>query len=315
MTSGPHPEYALSQGSAQRQNLGETERMVSAVAGGALALYGLARRDVPGLLLGALGGYALLRGTSGSDPLYQVLGVDTTQQQQGLKGIKVEKRITIQKTAEELYNFWRNFENLPQFMKHLESVTVKGDHQSHWVAKAPANTTVAWDAEITNDAPNERIAWRSLEGADVMNAGEVRFVPAPAGRGTEVHVSMIYDPPAGALGALVAKLFGEEPGQQVEGDLRRFRAIMETGEVPTVEGQSSGRRKEVEKQRAESSSTMQAQPTAPRKPDQLGSRSAVGKASEDSFPASDPSSTAQTPEDGEGVATNEKQIGLGTKVY
>lgn len=315
MTTQPNSEYALSQSTATRTNLAENERMISAIAGGALALYGLARRDTGGMLLAALGGFGLYRGASGHCPAYSILGIDTTATQQGLKGIKVEKRITVQKSPEELYRFWRNFENLPHFMKHLESVTVKGDNQSHWVAKAPANTTVAWDAEIIDDVPNERISWRSLEGADVMNAGEVRFVPAPANRGTEVHVSLTYDPPAGALGALVARLFGEEPSQQVEGDLRRFRAIMETGEVPTVQGQSSGRRKQVEKQRAKTEGNTPAQPVVPKKPDQLGSRSAVGKASEDSFPASDPSSMTQTPEDGEGVTTNEKQIGLGKKIY
>src|SRR5207237_3055072 len=123
----------------------------------------------------------------------------------------------------EVYDFWRNFGNLPRFMDHLESVQVTGDRRSHWKAKAPAGTTVEWDAETTENRPNELIAWRSVEGADVTNAGVVRFVAAPGGRGTEIHVDLRYEPPAGKLGKLVAKLFGEEPSQQVEGDLRRFK--------------------------------------------------------------------------------------------
>ena len=310
MSSGPHPEYALSQSTATRQNVGETERLISSVGGGALALYGLARRDTVGLLLAAVGGFALYRGATGHCPGYSLLGIDTSQKEHGQSGVKVEKRITIEKSAGELYRYWRNFENLPHFMKHLESVDVDSDGRSHWVAKAPANTTVSWDAEITDDQENERIAWRSLPGSQVMNAGEVRFVTAPGGRGTEVHVSLSYDPPAGALGAVVAKLFGEEPNQQVEGDLRRFKNIMEAGEIPTVEGQSSGRVKTVKKERAEITAEDQ-----PMKPQQLDVRSTVGRASEDSFPASDPSSVSLTPEDDQGIASNERQIGLGKKIY
>ncbi len=147
------------------------------------------------------------------------------------QGIRVRKSITVNRPADEVYGFWRNFENLPRFMHHLESVQVTGAGRSHWKAKAPAGTSVEWDAETTEDRPNELIAWRSVEGADVSNAGEVRFVPAPGGRGTEIHVDLRYDPPAGKLGALVAKLFGEEPNQQVDGDLRRFKQVLEIGEV------------------------------------------------------------------------------------
>jgi uncharacterized membrane protein len=147
------------------------------------------------------------------------------------QGTPVHKSITVNRPAEEVYGFWRQFENLPRFMMHLESVQVTGGRRSHWKAKAPAGKTVEWDAEMTEDRPNELIAWRSVEGADVSNAGVVRFVPAPGGRGTEIHVEMSYDPPAGKLGVLAAKLFGEEPSQQVEGDLRRFKQVMEIGEV------------------------------------------------------------------------------------
>ncbi|MFP5261342.1 MAG: SRPBCC family protein [Blastocatellia bacterium] len=141
------------------------------------------------------------------------------------------KTMTINRPPEEVYRFWRDFQNLPRFMTHLESVQVTGDNRSHWVAKAPAGATVEWDAEIVEDRPNEVISWRSLEGADVDNSGSVRFERAPGGRGTEVRVEIAYDPPGGVLGTTVAKLFGEEPEQQLKDDLYRFKQVMETGEV------------------------------------------------------------------------------------
>ena len=144
---------------------------------------------------------------------------------------RVARSVTINQPVEMVYQFWRNFENLPRFMVHLESVRIAGDRRSHWVAKAPAGRQVEWDAETIEDRPNELIAWRSLPGASVPNSGQVRFQSAAGGRGTEVHVEMRYDPPAGKLGAMVAKLFGEEPGQQVSGDLRRLKQVLETGEV------------------------------------------------------------------------------------
>ncbi len=147
------------------------------------------------------------------------------------QGVAVRRDITIGRTPEELYRFWRDFENLPRFMEHLESVQVLGDRRSHWKARAPAGSTVEWDAEIVEDRPNELIAWRSVAKADVPNTGSVRFTPAPGDRGTEIRVELRYDPPGGALGALVAKLFGEEPGQQVDGDLRRLKQVMETGQI------------------------------------------------------------------------------------
>jgi uncharacterized membrane protein len=145
--------------------------------------------------------------------------------------IQVRKSITVNRSPEETYTFWRDFENLPRFMSHLESVRVMDSRRSYWKARAPLGTTIEWAAELVEDRPNELISWRSLEGAGVANRGSVRFVNAPGGRGTEVHVDLSYDPPAGALGATFAKLFGEEPSQQVDGDLRRFKQVLEVGEV------------------------------------------------------------------------------------
>jgi uncharacterized membrane protein len=155
--------------------------------------------------------------------------------------MRVQQAITINRSPEELYKFWRDFKNLPRFMKHLEAVQVSNENRSHWVAKGPAGTTVEWDAEIIEDRPNEVIAWHSLEGADVDNTGSVRFERAPGGRGTTVRVRLQYNPPAGVIGASVAKLLGEDPEWQVKDDLRRFKQLMEAGEIITTEGQSAGR--------------------------------------------------------------------------
>ncbi len=147
----------------------------------------------------------------------------------GLK--KVRHAVTVNRSASELYAFWRDFENLPVFMRHLESVTTLDGGRSHWATRGPGGVMVEWDAEIVADVPGELIAWQSLPGADVKNAGTVRFIPVPAGRGTEVHVELDYSPPAGSLGTVVAKLFRAEPGQQVRDDLKAFKSVMEAGEI------------------------------------------------------------------------------------
>ncbi|HEV3471451.1 MAG TPA: SRPBCC family protein [Pyrinomonadaceae bacterium] len=149
---------------------------------------------------------------------------------------QVRNSLIINRPAEELYQFWRDFENLPRIMRGLDSVRVTGEGRSHWVAKGPAGTRVEWDAEVTEDRPAELIAWRSLEGADVENSGSVRFEPATGGRGTVVRVEINYSPPGGALGSAVATLFGREPGQQAQEALRCFKQVVETGEVVVSEG-------------------------------------------------------------------------------
>ena len=151
-------------------------------------------------------------------------------------GTTVRKSLIINRSPEELYQFWKNFENLPRFMPHLESVSVTGEGRSHWVAKAPAGSSVEWDAEVTEDVPNQKIAWRSLEGADVDNSGTVYFEKATGNRGTIVRVEIEYNPPGGVIGAVVAKLFGEEPGQQAQESLRCLKQFMETGEVVLSDG-------------------------------------------------------------------------------
>ncbi len=156
------------------------------------------------------------------------------------KGIHVTQALTVNRPVDEVYRFWRDFQNLPRFMDHLESVQVTGERRSHWKAKAPAGRTVEWDAEIVDDRPNELISWRSLPGARVPNWGTVRFRPAPSDQGTEIVLDMNYGAPGGPAGAFVGKLFGEEPRQQVKDDLRRFKQVLETGEVVRSDGSPEG---------------------------------------------------------------------------
>ena len=147
------------------------------------------------------------------------------------RGIHAQGTCIVNLPPEEVYNFWRNFQNLPRFMRHLDSVVDMGDGRSRWKAKGPAGMEVEWEATIIADVPNEVITWRSLEGSDVDNAGAVRFERAPGDRGTIIKVTIEYNPIGGVLGATVAKLFGEEPEQQLDDDLRRFKQVMEVGEV------------------------------------------------------------------------------------
>jgi uncharacterized membrane protein len=156
-------------------------------------------------------------------------------------GRPVARSITVRQSPELVYAFWRRLENLSRFMEHLESVRTIDERHSHWRARGPAGVSVEWDAQIVIDRPNELIAWRSLPGSAVSNSGQVRFVRAPGDRGTEVHVELLYSPPAGKLGVVVAKLLGEEPAQQVANDLRRFKQVLETGEIiySAMEGRTS----------------------------------------------------------------------------
>ena len=230
-------------------NIVGTERWSTAFAGGGLATYGLLRKDALGYALGALGLGLIYRASTGHCSTYQALGINNVPAEDqgavraklGDVGIKVIHSVTVNKSPDDLYAYWRDFTNLPHIMDHLNSVTVQTNGRSHWVAKAPLGRSVEWDAEIINEVPGQLIAWQSLPGADVDNAGSVRFKPGPTGRGTEVRVELSYAPPAGKAGATVAKLLGEEPKRQLDDDLRHFKQLMETGERPTTEGQASGR--------------------------------------------------------------------------
>ena len=152
------------------------------------------------------------------------------------RGVHVHEAITINRSVSEVYRFWRDFENFPKFMSHLESVQTSGERRSRWRAKGPAGLRVEWEAEIVGERQHEWLAWRSIEGSDVQHSGSVRFEDAPGARGTEVHVELQYAPRGGALGQTVARLFGEEPERQIRDDLRRVKQLLETGEIPISEG-------------------------------------------------------------------------------
>ena len=214
------------------QNVGERERIASGIAGTALLAAGVARGRKSGWLLALLGGGLIYRAVTGNCKAYAAIGVNTAAQPHsprisvpGNRGIKVEKTIFVRRPPNDLFQTWRNFENLPHFMAHIQSVHVLDGKRSHWVAKGPAGQVVQWDAEVINEHPGEMIAWRSLEGADVDHAGTVRFRPVEGG--TEVRVLLEYDPPGGAVGATLARLFGGEPAQRIEEDMRRFKHLME----------------------------------------------------------------------------------------
>ena len=226
-------------------NLSDTERVASALGGALLAAWGITQRSKSGAMLVAAGGALIVRGATGYCPGYASVGVDTSASDDtkvalaGSRGTLVDTAVTIAKPHDELYRYWRRLGNLPRFMPHLLSVKELDDKRSHWVAKSLRGRTVEWDAEIINDVMNESIGWRTLHGADVVSAGSVRFKPTGHDE-TEVHVRMQYDPPAGKMGAAVAWLFGEDPAQTIREDLRRFKALLETGEVPTTKGQPRG---------------------------------------------------------------------------
>ena len=230
------------------QNVHSTERLASLVGGIAFLTLGLSRRSNAGHLASLLGGALIFRGATGFCPVkagfeHHENGDDETAAVFDYDdGVDVDHSVTVMRPATELYAFWRRFSNLPQIMDHLESVTEIDKNRSRWVAEGPAGRNVEWEAEVINDIPNELIAWKTLEGSDVTSAGSVHFTEAPGGRGTEVRVHLRYDPPFGRAGRLIAKLFREEPSIQVADDLRRFKQMMETGEVSTIDGQPSGRK-------------------------------------------------------------------------
>ncbi len=241
------PDDAREARARSNRNLSDLERWASLAAGAGLAAYGLSRLKSNGWLYAGVGALLLRRGVTAHCDLYEAVGLstadtagDTRAALRGGRGVNVLESVTIVKPVELLYRFWRNLENLPQFMRHLESVDRLTDTISRWRAKGPAGTTLEWDAEIFNEIPNKLIAWRSLEGADVVSAGSVNFDSAAAGRGTRVTVHLQYHPPGGKVGAALASLVGADAATEIREDLRRFKQLLEAGEVPTTAGQPRG---------------------------------------------------------------------------
>jgi uncharacterized membrane protein len=220
-------------------NVGRTERWISGVAGAALVGYSLRRRRLRAVLL-PVGIGLVRRAVTGRCEINRALGRNSARGEgrgsvaslAAGEGTRTEQSVVVARPRDELFQFWRRFDNLPRFMDNLESVTILDGLRSHWVAKGPLGTRVEWDAEIHNEIPDELIAWRSLPDSDVNQAGSVHFTPALGG-GTEVRVVMRYAAPGGKMGDTVANVLGDDPGRQIADDLRRFKQVMDAGEIST----------------------------------------------------------------------------------
>lgn len=235
------------------KNVGGPERLASVAGGGILALAGLKRGGVGGALAALAGAALLERGVTGHCRVYGGLGLSSAREDTGRRlatpegvgtfdsTVTVRTSLTVGRPPEELYRFWRDQANVPRFMSRLRSVRVDSPTRSHWVMDGPMGRTWEWDSEVTTETEGEGFAWRSLEGADLPNRGSVSFLPDVRGEETVVTYELEFDPPLGALGAAVASVFHEVPEQMARADLHRFKALMETGEIPTTEGQPSCR--------------------------------------------------------------------------
>jgi uncharacterized membrane protein len=221
------------------RNVSDWERALSVAAGAALLWWAYREhRDERAPMATSAGAGLVARGVTGYCPVNALIGRGSDRSNTkvalgGSRGVHVYESIVINRPAEELFRFWRDFANLPRFMEHLEDVRVLDGVRSVWTARAPVGMRVKWEAEVINEIEGELIGWQSTENADVATAGSVRFVAAASG-GTEIIVHLQYEPPAGKLGSLVASMFGEEPSQQIRADLRRLKEILETGDVPRV---------------------------------------------------------------------------------
>ena len=219
------------------RNVGQVERWVSLAAGGALAAFALRRRGALALGMATVAAELVYRGVTGYCPVYGALGVRTAPQRGSRnaaasvpygRGVRVEQSIAVGHPASQLYGFWRRLDTLPQFMQHVEEVTVLTPTRSRWRVRAPIGSRVTWEAEIINDVPGQIIGWRSLPGSAIHHAGSVHFDERDGL--TEVRVVLEYAPPARYIGASVARILGEEPHKQIAEDLRRFKAIVDRGE-------------------------------------------------------------------------------------
>ncbi len=221
-------------------NVSDMERILSAGGGAAIAFYGLTRNSFCGAALTAVGGMLLHRGISGYCPAYGALEIDTADPEKKA-GIRISETMTIKRPRQEVYAFWRDFEKLPRFMRHIESVEIVDDRHSQWRLRLPKGLgTISWESEITKEQPNEYIAWQSLPKAAVHNTGKVAFTDAPGERGTEINIVVEFRPPAGQLGRTAAGLVNPAFSKMIRQDIRRVKSFMETGEIPTIEGQPSG---------------------------------------------------------------------------
>jgi len=214
--------------------LDRIERVATLSTATAVMAFGLSRRNIPGICLAVAATPLAYRGLSGDWPRFGNGRSELERTRSALsgdRGVHVRESIRLEKPIDEVYRFWRRFENFPRFMAYLERVTELDGRRSHWVARGPAGISVEWDAEIINDVPNRLIAWRTLPGADVISAGSVNFDVVRSGRSTQLSVHIQYAPPGGRAGSLAAMLFGREPSQTVREDLRRLKQLLEAGEI------------------------------------------------------------------------------------
>lgn len=219
-------------------NVNNQERALSAMGGIALLAYAVQRRSlVPSLLSGLAGVEMLYRGVTGHCPVYDALNISTAKPEEKGKGIRVDAAVTVNCSPEEAYAYWRNLENLPKFMWHVKAVHSLGGDRSHWMVEVSPKLRLEWDARITQDIPNQLIAWHTEPGSTVENGGAVRFEKAPGDRGTEIHATIRYEPPGGVIGEAAAGLFKKVTQEQIKQDIHRFKQILEAGEIPTTEGQ------------------------------------------------------------------------------
>lgn len=233
-------EWQEEQAGELHENVGETERLMSGLIGGGLVLRSIMRPLSPISGLSALFGIALVhRSLTGYCPAYNAMGISTHEKSDTAslgrrkvhtrRALKIEQSIVIERSAKDLYDFWRQLDNLPTVMSQVQSVEPLDDRRSHWIIHTlPGVPTVEWDAEIISDVKNERIGWRTLQGAVVEHAGSVQFHPIDEDRSTRVTVTLQYDPPAGPIGAAIAGLFGQDPRRKIAGDLEQFKQSMES---------------------------------------------------------------------------------------
>jgi uncharacterized membrane protein len=243
---------------AAHKNVGDGERLISIAGGAALAMYGLQRRDLQGGLLAIVGAELIRRGATGHCLVYDALSLSTASDAtaHGLhrdlpaspaatvrasRAVKIEHSVTVNRPAAELYAIWRDPANLPRIIEFVEHVEMLDDRTARWRVRGPAGIAIEWNAEIFNEIPNELVAWKSVGDADVPNAGSLHFRPPRGERGTEVRLVLEYEPPAGHVGAWLAKLVEANPDAQVQKALRRFKQLAEAGETVATDGQSSGR--------------------------------------------------------------------------
>ena len=228
------------------QPLAQGDRVVATSAGAALLAASLLTRSWPRVLLATAGATLAYRGVTGDRRIDTMLGIGRKRKQHPRVGVRAGRgfryrtALTIQSSLEDVYRRWRDLERLPEIFEHLTSVAKTAAGKSHWVAEGPFGKSVEWDAEVINEVENELIAWQSLPGSDIDTAGSVHFERAPVGRGMILRVALKYDPPAGKLGATIASLFGANLEKQVDEDLKRFKQLVETGEIATVAGQTHG---------------------------------------------------------------------------